>query len=155
MTIKKRTKKTGLPPATIVYTGEKKAEPVRLSFVKYSSDKCEEAADASIADIEALTLGEGVLWVNVTGVHDAKVLEAIGRKFGIHSLVLEDVANTSQRTKFEEYPDYIFAVLHSCGKPQGDTLKFEQASFVVGRNFVISFNETPQQYAEDLKRQIR
>jgi len=44
-----------------------------------------------------------VTWINVDGVHDPDIIDSFGDHFGIHPLVLEDIMNTSQRPKLEDF----------------------------------------------------
>ena len=53
----------------------------------------------------------GTIWVNLDGLGDIEMMEQIGKRFNLHPLVLEDIFNTEQRSKFEDYGDYIYMVL--------------------------------------------
>jgi magnesium transporter len=81
-----------------------------------------------------------VSWVNVDGINQMALLKKLGDCFGIHPLVLEDIANTEQRPKAEEYEDYLFLVLKVLSPaPAGITR--EQISLVLGKNWLITFQE--------------
>ena len=108
--VQKRSRKTGLPPGTLVHIGEKKAEHVAITTFNYSSIKCEEQQVTNPDDL-APPGDESVAWVNVGGVHKTTVLEALGKQFSLHPLLLEDVANTDQRPKLDDYETYFFLVM--------------------------------------------
>jgi magnesium transporter len=82
-----------------------------------------------------------VTWINVTGLHQVEVLEELNTCFGLRPLVLEDILNTDQRPKMEDYGDYLYIVLKMlflAGNP-GDEVESEQISIILGKNFVLSF----------------
>jgi magnesium transporter len=85
------------------------------------------------------TTGNLVTWINVDGIHDASVIERLGIMYEIHPLTLEDVTNTDQRAKFEDYESYIVVMMKMLNY---DTeLHSEQLSIVLKSNLVITFQE--------------
>ena len=82
-----------------------------------------------------------VLWVDIVGMGDLALFEQVGERFGIHRLALEDVVNIPQRAKVENFRDHLFAV---CQVPRnGKKHTFEQVSFFIGKDFVITWREWP------------
>ncbi|HEX9180123.1 MAG TPA: hypothetical protein VF859_07000, partial [Burkholderiales bacterium] len=100
----KRSSKSGLPPGTLVHLGTEKARATRVTVVSYDAERLEER-ELRPGDPLPPPPASGVLWINVTGLADSAMLEATGRHFGLHPLVLEDVLNTFQRPKLEDYGD--------------------------------------------------
>lgn len=112
---------------------------------------------ASPDALPPLPPGHSIRWVNVVGLGDASVLEAIGREFRIHPLTLEDIANGAQRPKVEPYDDYLFIVSRAPFVATGadaevdddgnasdaGALRTEPVSICVGRDFVLTFREHP------------
>ncbi len=179
-----RSRKAGLPPGTPVHIGARRPETTRIRVMHYDAGRCDEHEFTEVRDCADLRpSGAGVTWVHVTGVHDVALLGRIGGCFGLHPLVLEDISNTDQRPKLEDYGDYaylVFKVLHdgaetretatgidqSTGRtseasrasvttrgprtrvpgvppitsPIGET-QVEQMSIVIGKDFVLSFEE--------------
>jgi len=82
----------------------------------------------------------GVTWINIDGLHEAEVLEKLGQAFGLHPLMLEDIANTEQRPKLEDYGDYLYVVVKMLYRPDHSILA-EQLSLVIGKNVLITFQE--------------
>jgi magnesium transporter len=154
---KSRSAKAGLPPGTFVHIGERKAEQVRITVMEYDEAQFREQ---QLATIEAYTPAAEpsiVTWINVDGLHQAEVLEALGERCGLHPLVVEDILNTDQRPKLEDYDDYLFIVLKSLYHAGGDSaeLEIEQISLVLGSNYVLSFQERAGDEFEPIRERIR
>lgn len=141
-TIKKRSAKAGLPPGTPVHIGETSGGKTRIEILHYGDGGYSHKSYDSIHECPLVKNAPGVTWINVDGVHDMNVLEKLGSCFGLHPLVLEDIANTDQRPKFEDYGDYIYIVQKMLNAPdkEGD-IQAEQCSIILGPNYVISFQE--------------
>ena len=108
-------KKVGMPPGTLMYIGDtdiaKLDKPIitKIAYNETELIECELNAEtlASFKLSEAIKSGKK-LWLNVHGVHDAALIKQIGDMFKLHPLVVEDILNTEQRPKIDEYDDYIF-----------------------------------------------
>jgi magnesium transporter len=138
---KRRIKKVGLPSETLLYTGEKKDEKIKIHVIDYDEANF---IEQELTGVDACILYKNkptVTWINLDGVHNVPVLEKLGDCFGLHRLVMEDIVNTDQRPKMENYGDYLYIVLKmlSLGK-EGETVT-EQLSIIAGANFVLSFQE--------------
>ncbi len=138
---KKRTKKAGLPSGTLVYTGEKKDEQVRIHVIDFDEANFQESELASVDACIPYKDKPTVTWINVDGVHNVPLLEKLGDCFGLHRLVMEDILNTDQRPKTEDYGDYLYMVLKMLSAGKNGEIVTEQISIVLGANFVLSFQE--------------
>jgi magnesium transporter len=138
---KKRSKKAGLPSGTLVYTGERRDEKIKIHVIDFDETTFIETELDSVEACIPYKNKPTVTWINVDGVHNVTVLEKFGECFGLHRLVMEDIMNTDQRPKMEDYGEYLYIVLKmlSPGK-NGDTIT-EQLSLVLGANFALSFQE--------------
>src|SRR5512146_310652 len=105
--IKKRSAKAGLPPGTPVHIGKVTVDKARIEIIHYGEGGYSQSYHDSVQECPLVKDAPGVTWINVDGVHDMNVLEKLGSFFGLHPLVLEDIANTDQRPKFEDYGEYI------------------------------------------------
>ncbi len=153
-----RTKKVGLPPGTLVHVGEARTEPVRVTILDYDQDQLQEFCVTSIDQCLDFKAKPSVTWIDVVGVHRPEVIEKIGDCFDIHPLVLEDILNTEQRPKMEDFDDYIFIVLKmlaSLETDDGEEIRSEQVSLIVGHGFVISFQETEGDVFDPVRDRIR
>ena len=139
---RRRSKKIGLSPGSLVHIGEQKVEEVNLSLIKYNQDKVNFDKVEEISQLNQFIKKDVVNWLNVSGLHQPEIIEQIGDQFGIHSLVLEDIMNTEQRPKVEVYDDYIFIVVKMMRyDEQNEELDVEQLSIILGENYVITFQE--------------
>lgn len=138
--------KIGLPPGSLIFTGEKKTEDTFLKLIQYNESiyNAERFSNA----MPEITLDPAyVTWLDVRGLHDVAIIEMVGRFFKIHPLALEDVLDTSQRPKFDEYDNGIFLIVRSLAfDEQALEIETEQVGIFVGDHFAVSFQER----AEDL-----
>lgn len=126
----------------MVYIGDKPDTPVRITVFDYDADGIKESELQNVEECSAYRHTRTNTWINVDGLNDIGIIECIGKQFNIHPLVLEDIVNTQQRPKLEVFDDYIYIVLkmleydYATGK-----VKTEQMSFILGKHYVISFQE--------------
>ena len=138
--VQKRSKKTGLSPGTLIHIGENRTETVEVTLFNYAGARCDEQAVTNPNELQP-PADESVTWINVGGVHKIDVLETFGKQFGLHPLLLEDIANTDQRPKLDDYEAYVFLVVKMLAVTDRGGILVEQVSFVLGRNYVLSFQE--------------
>ena len=139
----KRSRKAGLPPGTPVHLGERKSETTRLTLLHYDEQRAVEQEVKTAQECLALRDGPGVSWINITGLHEVETLAQFGDAFGLHPLVLEDILNTDQRPKLEDYGEYLYIVIKGLGNgTPANEISTEQISLILGHNLVISFLES-------------
>lgn len=137
-------KKSGLAPGTLVHVGEVHDHPHSIMVVNYNASSLEKRDIDSITELLPYKNTDTITWVNIDGLADVSIIDAIGQHFDIHPLVLEDILNTHQRTKFEEYTDYLYFVLKVVSVDEGEfNVEYEQISILVLKNFVFTFMEKP------------
>lgn len=140
----RRSRKTGLPAGTLVHLGERKTERAAITLIEYAADTLKETHFDSLAACQACAPTQPKLWLNVHGLHEPAVMQEIGKRFQLHPLVLEDVLNTDQRPKVDDYGNYLFLVARFFNYDAANlTVTTEQVSFVIGTNFVLTFQERP------------
>jgi len=154
--------KAGLPPGTVVSTSEP-AHPadaarrsVEITRILYDAAGYEERQVGSIEEAFPAADDRRTLWIDVDGVHDVGLLDQVGKRFGLHPLLLEDIAHTDQRPKLESYDDHLFMdlnVLHV--HTDNDEVHAEQISLVLGPTWLLSFNEGPQPWARGLRERLK
>lgn len=154
--IKKRSKKAGLPPGTLVHIGEKKAEMLKISVMDYDEAHFQEREIKTIEECFAFKNAPTVTWINIDGLHQVEILEKLGECYGFHPLVLEDILNTDQRPKMEDYGDYLYIVLRMLNyNDKSSEIETEQVSLILGPNFVFSFQEKEGDVFDPVRERIR
>jgi magnesium transporter len=155
---KYRSRKFGLPPGSLMHLGEKKTERVKISVISYDEGNYEERELENLEDCLPLKDRPAVTWINIEGIHQTEVIEKLGRCFNLHPLLLEDILDTDQRPKMEDYEKYLFIVLRMIFIHNGKKREIvnEQVSLILGDNYVISLQEGKEGDAFDaVREQIR
>lgn len=141
MIVKKRSKKRGLSPGTLVHIGEKRERKPLVTVIDYDEEGFHETILDRLEECVVIKDKSVTTWINVEGVHDIDIVQRLGECFGLHPLVLEDILNTDQRPKIEDYNGYLYIVLKMLYACNDTGVLTEQISIILGRNFVISFQE--------------
>ena len=155
--MKRAKQQVGLSPGTLVHVGEKKIEKVRIRIIDYDEAHLEEKEPKMVEECFPFKDKPTITWINIDGLHDIEIIEKIGKHFDLHPLVLEDIVNTEQRPKIEDFGDHIFVVLKMLyyDDKEKNQLEAEQVSLIFGSNFVISFQERLGKIFEPLRERIR
>ncbi|MGF1636954.1 MAG: magnesium/cobalt transporter CorA [Cyclobacteriaceae bacterium] len=154
--LKKRAGKSGLPSGSLVYLGEAKSESININLIHYNSTTLEEKTLVNLENCKEYLNADHVSWFNIDGIHNKELLEQAGKVFGLHSLFLEDIMSTDQRPKFEDNEDCLFVVLNMLTYDDDlGNIHAEQVSFVLGDNFVVSFQEKQGDVFETVRERIR
>ena len=153
---KKMTKKPGLAPGTLVHVGEKKIEKVRIRVIDFDEANLEERELETVEDCVPYKDKPSVTWINIDGLHEVGVIEKIGTNFDLHPLILEDILHTEQRPKMEDFENYIFIIAKMLSyDEEEDQLKSEQFSLVLGRNYILTFQEREGDVFEPVRERLR
>ena len=141
----KRHSVPGSSPATLVphLTDGRGGKP-KIRVIEYDAHGCEER---EVADPAALVAGIDngkITWINIDGLGDIEALELLSKKYNLHPLALEDVLNTGQRPKVEEFPDHLFIVAQMVYQDMDQRICGEQVSLFLGRNYLITVQEEPE-----------
>ncbi|MEX2287646.1 MAG: magnesium/cobalt transporter CorA [Planctomycetaceae bacterium] len=141
----------GAQPGTVIIDPE--SPKPKIHVIAYGDDGVEENDAETVADLAKLLHRKPVTWVNVDGLGDAAVIQQLGELFGLHGLVLEDIVNVHQRSKLEEYDEYLYIVVREA---TFDTvLHTEQVSIILGDGFVLTVQEWPGDCFEPVRQRIR
>ena len=152
----RRGKKAGLPPGTPVFVGERKQDVVRISIMNYSREHIDEIHSASLDDCARVKDSSNIAWINVNGIHDVNTIQTLANLFGLHPLTTEDISNTSQRPKVEEFDNYIFFALKMLVyDEETNSIGNENISVILGENHVISFQERDDDVLDPVRDRIR
>jgi magnesium transporter len=149
--LQKRSQKTGLAPGSLIHVGNRYTEKSKITLIRYDETFFEEKEISSIKDFHIEKDNKIITWLNIDGLQDIKLFEDIGALFNLHPLVLEDILNTDQRPKMEDYGDYIYLVLRNFhGQENGDLLS-NQVSIILGKSFIFSFQEKESGLFDSIK----
>ncbi len=153
--IRRKVDKTALPPGSLIRETAGPPAKVPLALIDYDASQATERTLDTIAQALPFKDRPTVTWINIDGL-DADTIEAIGKTFGLHPLVQEDIQTIGQRPKCEEYPDYLFLVTDMVRFDEaGQGLTFEQVSLILGPRFVLSFQERPGDVFEPVRARLR
>lgn len=140
----KRNRKIGLPPGSLIYTGERKSEKAHLELTIYNAEQYQHTANANIDQCLLSPSEKQLIWINVSGLHNVDLIAQLNQHFNIHPLVTEDILNTGQRAKADDYENYLFLTLKALNwDEKAKNFNTEQVSIVFGQGFLLSFQEQP------------
>jgi len=146
----------GLPPGTLVYVGDEKKQEVRIQAIDYNEESIREMEIKEVSECLPLKQAPSVTWINVDGIHKMEVLEELGKLFHIHPLTLEDIVNTTQRPKLEDYESYIYVTLKMLQlESQTREIKVEQIGLILLEGCVITFQERPGDVFDPIRKRIK
>jgi len=147
--------KVGLPPGTIVFTGEKRIDEATITITDYSETVCTKHESASLNQCIIPEDKTTTRWIHIKGVHDVKMIAKIGKSFGIHPLIIEDISSIDQRPKVEIVENGAYVVLRSFTHLEDKAhVNSEQLSFILGDSYVVSFQESADNLFDPIYRRI-
>lgn len=152
---KKHHKKIGKAPGSMIYTGHKSSKKLFIESFDYNVDKCIEKELNNVEEIFQFKLSDSITWINLNGLNHVTEIEKLGNHFNLHPLVLEDIVSISQRPKIDEHEDYLFVVLKMLYNDKDDHIVSEQVSFILGKNYVLTFQESEGDVFDTVRVRIR
>lgn len=148
-------KTAGLPPGQLVHLGEKLTDKSVIEFISYNKSNFEDIISEKPAPIFKKVKSNEVNWINIDGLHNIDLVKSVGDHFEIHPLVLEDILNPDQRPKIEDYEKYIFCTVKTLNTLKADDIIYEQMSFVLGKDFLLSFQEKEGDLFDGLRHRLK
>lgn len=145
--------KAGLPPETAIYTGQAEAQSV-VNIVQYNDgffdEKILRGPDCVLSTTDKVT------WYDVRGLNETPIVEHIGQTFQMHPLAVEDILNTSQRPKWEDYPNGIFIIIRALRfNDKTDDFIAEQVSFYLEKQILLTFQEDVDDLFKIIRERLR
>ncbi|MFW5499631.1 MULTISPECIES: magnesium/cobalt transporter CorA [unclassified Maridesulfovibrio] len=154
--LRNKDQKAGLPPGSLIFTGQHKISTPELRLIEYDSSSLTDTAIDSLADISEESESTKKTWLNIDGVHDSELMKELGERFSISPLALEDILDTGQRPFIEEYQDYLFSTMKILVSEDVDQEIFaEQVSFILQEKYLISFNEQPNSIFDPIHKRLK
>lgn len=146
----------GLIPGELVHVGERKVDKVTFDIFEYSEDGFSETLSENSEDCLIAKEKSSKFWINITGIHNPQIVQKFGQYFGLHKLTQADIMNAELRPKIEIKEDYIFMILKMpYFDKESEQLTVEQISLVLGKNYVLSFQELPDDVFGAVRESIR
>ena len=148
--------KAGLPPGTPVYTGEMTETPIKITVFDYDKDSISVATSPKLEECKVYKNKPTVTWINIDGLHQVDMVEKLCQCFDLHPLTVEDILNTNQRPKVDVFDEYVYLVvrMHHHHEETGE-IASEQISFVLGDNFLLTFQETVGDTFDSVRNRIQ
>jgi len=154
--LKKRSKKAGLPPGTLIHIGEKMVDKVRIQLITYDEREFQEKEVTTIKECFPFKETPTITWIDIDGLHQVELIEKLGTHLDLHPLLLEDILNTGQRPKIEDYGRYLFIVLKMLEYDETENeIKAEQVSLILGSHYMISFQESIGDVFNPVRKRIK
>lgn len=148
----------GLPPATAVYTGDRDTE-TRTRLIEFDTEKLAEREVRSLETLAGCRTDAPTSWIDTTGLADEEHITHVCRTFGLHDLAVEDILNTSQRAKAEEFGDHLLITANRVSlhfdEEEQPVLDFEHTSVVTGPGVVLTFQERDGDAWEAVRKRLR
>lgn len=127
---------------------------VILELISYNRDSYQRFDDLTPEDLLQKLHPDHVNWVNLDGLGSLETIEKLQTHFSLHALLIDDVLN-DQRPKSEEYDDYLFFTMKMLYRIDSTGIDYEQVSFVLGKNFLLSFQEKEGDLFNGFRERIR
>lgn len=151
---KKVSEKAGLPPGSLVYIGEEKQQKHLIELISYTDSEyffySSENADEVLKKFNPAHQS----WLNVVGLAQIETISKMGNYFSLHHLLLEDILNTDQRAKSDVYEQQISITLKVLNKLENENIEYEQISLVLGKNYIISFQEKEGDLFSNIRKRL-
>lgn len=154
--LKQQNARVGQPPGSLIFVGQQMLDKPRLRVIDYDAEHLQELELTHLQESVSFLATDSVTWINIDGLHDVDLIQEVGDTFGIHPLTLEDILNTSQRPKIEEYDTYLFIVVKMLRYDEEDkVIQAEQLSLILADTFLITFQERVGDVFEPVRERIR
>ena len=143
-------------PGELVFIGDQKQDFTRIRLIAYNQNEVIEQTIEDFSEIEKFETGYDVIWINIDGVHDKELISKVGKKFGIHSLILEDIMHTGHHPKMQVDEQMLFTIFKMLAldeeKHQVDS---EQFSLYLKGKYILTFQEKVGDVFEPVRERIR
>jgi magnesium transporter len=130
----------GSEPGTLII--EPDAKPSRIILIDYDEDNAIRKVDITPNACAPYIGTNTVSWMDIQGLGSETVLKQVGEIFNLHPLLLEDVVNVPQRPKLEDYNNQLLVISQMVRLKEDESgFDTEQVSFVLGKRYLLSFQE--------------
>lgn len=147
--------KAGNPQGTIVNFAPDRSGQTVVEFFNYDQVRCSEGKVIEPAELSEIRQFEGISWLCFFGLGDVEMLRQTAEIYGINPLSIEDILNPDHRPKLEVFDNYLLIIVKMIDISDEGRLTSEQVSFVVGENYVLTFQERPGDVFDPIRERLR
>ena len=140
--------------AEITFIGEKKLEEAKVQLFTFNENEVQESNQKDFTPM-INPKDSHIYWLNIHGLHEVELIQELAETIKMDRLSVRHLLDTTQRPKVDEFDDYLFFNLKSILLDEDDQIDVEQLSFVLGRNYVVSFQEKESDHFDDIRYKIR
>jgi len=134
-------------------TGDEKS--VILELISYDESTFSARENLPIDELLDQCNSKQINWINVDGLSDGELIKKISKKFDLHYLLVEDILNTDHQPKADEYDHHLFFTLKMLYRIEEHNIDYEHISFVLGKNYLLSFQEKEGDIFDNLRNRIK
>lgn len=145
--------KLGKAPGAINYVGQRKEQLTEISLLEFNSEDLE-YHEVFAETLKASLSNDKTSYANVVGLAQEEVIGNIGKSFDFNNLLLEDIVDTFQRPKIDEYDDYVFGVFKMLYLNGQDEIVVEHVALILIEGAVLVFQETEDDVFDGVKARI-
>jgi magnesium transporter len=143
-----------LTDRTHVHVGPS-GEKVILELILYNEDSFSASENLNVDELLSQCNLNLVNWINIDGLSDEELIKKVATKFNLHYLLVEDILNTDHQPKADEYDQHLFFTLKMLYRIEGQSIDYEHISFVLGKNYLLSFQEKEGDIFESLRIRLK
>jgi magnesium transporter len=141
-------------PGQVTYVGNKLTEAPAVEIINFDKQKVSREDSNNVENAFQYSGNDNITWININGLNHTKEIEKLGKHFSLHPLIIEDIVNTQQRPKIDDYDNYIFVVLKMLYHDANNEFVNEHLSIVVGEDYVLTFQEADGDVFNGLRERI-
>jgi magnesium transporter len=140
----KRTINRGKAPGSLVFIGDKKSDETHLNLIQYNENQFDNfiIAETDFESVISKLDTSKISWLNLDALHNLELMKLVQTHFNIHPLLMEDILNTGQRPKIENFDKCTLISMKMLQLEESEIL-VEQVSFVLSEGLLLSFQERP------------
>ena len=136
-------------------SGTSPSSNIILEMISFNEKSFSRVENIPIDEILQKCDRQSINWINIDGLSDTSIIKKVGEHFNLHYLLLDDIMNTDHRPKVDEYDDHLFLTMKMLYRMEGDEIDYEHISFVLGKDFLLSFQEKEGDIFNNLRERIK
>lgn len=147
-----------MSPGSLVHVGEQRVKDVTFRVTDYTADSVREMQSGTVPDCVEFEGKDSPAWIMVTGLHDVAKIGELLEAYGIHPLVQDDILNTNQPPKMEDFGNYLYITAKQLTLTAGDCAEpfdLQHFSLILTDRVVLTFHEAPSEVFAPVLQRLR